>query len=362
MESKRLLYIDALRGLAVFLVVWQHATEVFWGYLPNQEVSGALIAKIAHLFDFGRVGVVIFFCISGYVIPFSLKENSSFPLKNFLISRFFRLYPIYWLSIPFGYFATYYLWNKDFSHFDWVANITMLPELLKAQPAMGLYWSLQIEIFFYFLCAFLFYLGQLHRKNIKGVLSILFSIMFFFNIDKYFSLLFGNINFFENFKFTAGFISMMFFGSLVREYGDKKTYAGLAFISLYCIGWLVLFPGKGLFTILKLNEVNRDLISFYISHSLGIFIFLICTTTLPIKSNLMAYLGKISYSMYLFHPFVIFTSVWILLSLMGVSNKLNLHIGLSLLLVLSITLFISSLFHRFIELPAINFGKKIRSL
>ena len=59
----------------------------------------------------GRLGVVLFFAISGFVIPFSIKLAHRYPVREFLLTRFFRLYPAYWLSIPLGVITTYWLWK-----------------------------------------------------------------------------------------------------------------------------------------------------------------------------------------------------------------------------------------------------------
>ena len=60
--------------------------------------SGSILRPaFLDLFNAGRFGVALFFLISGFVIPFSFKEPR--PLLRFALSRFFRLYPAYWLSL-----------------------------------------------------------------------------------------------------------------------------------------------------------------------------------------------------------------------------------------------------------------------
>ena len=98
MQSGRFHSLDALRGIAALLVVWQHTSERF-ALLPNISEQGTLLAKIAYSVDFGRIGVIIFFLISGFIIPSSLKGNDPRALKHFATKRFFRLYPVYWVSI-----------------------------------------------------------------------------------------------------------------------------------------------------------------------------------------------------------------------------------------------------------------------
>lgn len=83
-QSKNL-SIHTLRGLSAFLVLVHHELSSFTGYWNFQENI-----------DLGRVGVVSFFLISGYVIRRSIVNRS---ISSFLYLRFFRLFPIYWLSL-----------------------------------------------------------------------------------------------------------------------------------------------------------------------------------------------------------------------------------------------------------------------
>ena len=98
--SGRYDHIDALRAIAALLVVWRHAEGIL---LVDRTTE---FAKLVFSFiDPGRAGVVLFFAISGFVIPSSLRGKLTDGTRNFVIRRFFRLYPAYWLSIPIGWLA-----------------------------------------------------------------------------------------------------------------------------------------------------------------------------------------------------------------------------------------------------------------
>lgn len=85
--------------MAATLVVAQHVTEI----TPMADCIGGLGGLLRNNFNLGRLGVIIFFLISGYLIPFSFK-NKHKPIIKFAISRIFRLYPLYWFSIISGIF------------------------------------------------------------------------------------------------------------------------------------------------------------------------------------------------------------------------------------------------------------------
>ena len=82
----RLQYIDAMRGIAALLVVLQHALAEAFPASPLLEYVSP-----------GRFGVVLFFLISGFVVPFSIKGER--PIASFVVNRAARLLPALWLSI-----------------------------------------------------------------------------------------------------------------------------------------------------------------------------------------------------------------------------------------------------------------------
>jgi peptidoglycan/LPS O-acetylase OafA/YrhL len=86
MEKHRFHLLDAMRGLAAILVVTFHA--------PSQ-------LKYFLTFPNSFLAVDFFFCLSGFVIAFSYEERlrKSLTLRDFVVVRLIRLYPLYALSI-----------------------------------------------------------------------------------------------------------------------------------------------------------------------------------------------------------------------------------------------------------------------
>ena len=87
-NSLRLLELDALRGIAAISVVIYH----FCYRYP--ELYGGNQFNLAFL---GKYGVPFFFIISGFVIFWTLDRLKK-PV-DFIVSRFSRLYPIYWICL-----------------------------------------------------------------------------------------------------------------------------------------------------------------------------------------------------------------------------------------------------------------------
>ena len=98
----RIEYANTLRGWAAVCVLAQHYFAVYWlsppavGDLLHVPPDKPAVPVLAHWltfsphFDFGAFGVALFFLVSGFVIPFSLK-NAGF--LSFLVARFFRSMP-----------------------------------------------------------------------------------------------------------------------------------------------------------------------------------------------------------------------------------------------------------------------------
>lgn len=132
-NNKKIYWIASLRGLLVFLVFFSHLTT-----LPIPKDL---------MFIIGRIGVAGFFLISGYLAVTSLEKRSR---KTFLLNRFIRLYPIYWLLL----LMTFLLSTKhDFVEFIW--NFTLFEEFVGYEAMIGSSWMLPIMVFFFLLLALL---------------------------------------------------------------------------------------------------------------------------------------------------------------------------------------------------------------
>src|SRR5690348_12111180 len=67
-QSPRQGWLDALRGLAALVVVFEHCVDALF-----PEVR----AGASQWFNFGQYGVLVFFLVSGYVVPVSLERRGS---------------------------------------------------------------------------------------------------------------------------------------------------------------------------------------------------------------------------------------------------------------------------------------------
>lgn len=329
MENMRLRHIDAMRGIACLLVLFIHFCE------KTSLIENSIFSYI----DPGKIGVAMFFMISGFIIPYSLGNRRSQTI-SFLVSRFFRLYPVYWLSVLLGACSCLYIRCEGISIFQLIANITMLPAIFKQQGFFSIYWTLLVEFFFYALCIVLYKANCL--KNINKIFALSFTLLLL-------SLLLAVLRKSTNLPFPVGIIfsiSLMLFSSLLREwkinYDKQARYLSMIYLFLFAL----LFP------IVCKMSYNASHILYIASYFSGILLFYVLAFNYRIASKIIIYIGSISYSIYLLHPFF----VDIVYAKMG--QRENFNISLFLIYFVSVVS-VSSLSYFFVEKKGIAIGKKI---
>lgn len=166
----RIWFAQLLRGVAAFIVLYRHLFVGFWiANVPVAAFAGVLPLPGTHDLPHhaltrvldpigisgGPLGVGLFFLISGFVIPFSLDRLG--PLQ-FLIQRFFRLYPTYAVGLAVTcavvglYSATHDVPYKiRFS--TYLKNASLCRDWLKGHGIDGIVWTLEVELKFYLICA-----------------------------------------------------------------------------------------------------------------------------------------------------------------------------------------------------------------
>jgi peptidoglycan/LPS O-acetylase OafA/YrhL len=97
--TTRLTGIDGVRGVAIFMVIAGHLIG-FAGLLGRSEVYSELFKTPLHVLWDERAAVQIFFVLSGFVLQRGVHQQMSSTLAyRFLITRFFRLYPLYAIAL-----------------------------------------------------------------------------------------------------------------------------------------------------------------------------------------------------------------------------------------------------------------------
>lgn len=175
-QVTNLYFIDNARGLAALLVTIFH----YFGDIDNFFLDDTLLEKIS---AYAGEGVLIFFIVSGFVIPYSLFQKKyniqDYPI--FILKRKLRLDPPYFLSILFVVF--YYLLISlandlpfPFTVKQLALHIGYLNDFFKAEWVNVVYWSLAVEFQYYLLVGLLFPL-LLYNSWLSFILFVILLIL-----------------------------------------------------------------------------------------------------------------------------------------------------------------------------------------
>ncbi|TPN34810.1 acyltransferase [Mesorhizobium sp. B1-1-6] len=169
--TSRVDFANTLRGIAAVCVLIAHYTYNFWtlreavASLAHAPVLPEHFAFPMYLrwlhetipqFNWGAFGVSVFFLVSGFVIPFSLRNMT---WQGFLVGRLFRIIPLYMAGFSITILSIW-LVGRYFG-VQWPFSISgiailYLPGLREffGMPSIdGIVWTLEIEIKFYLVCA-----------------------------------------------------------------------------------------------------------------------------------------------------------------------------------------------------------------
>lgn len=265
----RLEVLDGFRAFSIAFVLAAHM-------LPLGKKSWDLNDST------GKLGMALFFCLSGFLITSQLHRNHS--IVSFYIRRLFRIVPLAALAIVVAWSFS----DRPVAHLllnlAFVENL-YFPALL---PHLGHFWSLCVEMHFYLLVGLLMLVTRFH--GFKAL-----------------------------FPLWVGFV---LFRAAFRPSGTIETYftideilagANLALITLgYGPDWLrrllgrVPWYGWGcllVLTCVKGTELLHPLRSFSAAGLVGCGLYRETESRFAIlRSRPLRYVAEISYALYVIHP------------------------------------------------------------
>lgn len=345
-------FIDGLRGIAAFWVLLFHAD-------PDGRISQLTSTLPTFFVDVvfrrGNWGIAIFFVISGFVMAYSLR-NAKIDfnyLKNFAIRRFVRLSPPYYLSIILTIALTFVAsktigiafepMGEPLSLQRFFAHLFYVQDLFKLPHIQEVYWTLCLEVQFYFLYFFLLSLAKWLDSSWKlpwtraavfippALLTVLFPIgVFPFDgrpttiLPLLYSFLLGVFAYWtwrENLKplWFYSYCTLLLSVGIINSLGFVVT----------CVIVAIL--------ILQVARANRmqDLLNW----------------------GWLQFLGKISYSLYLNHAFIIGGTYLVGYKLLGRSIWSEF---ICLMLGISISLAFSTIMWHLVEKPSMKQSQNIK--
>lgn len=303
--------IDGLRAVAIVSVVFFHAHFSF--------MQG------------GFIGVDIFFVISGFLITSIILRDlnkNNFSFKRFYKNRIRRIIPALLVMLIFASVLAGFLMLPDdlLNYRDWLyASLIMLANLIAAQNANDYFapavdfmpllhlWSLGVEEQFYlFFPIVLFLLVRINNK-------IRWLISFVFIVGMVLSLNFAS-DYFNNFYLLPMRVWELLCGSLLATYRIKPWLVLEGILTKFAGLLLILSMGIILVLVVNLGDVKSSIGVKYCQILTCLGTFLIIATSDKSKSVIswfltcspMINIGKISYSLYLWHwPLLSFYAYWL---------------------------------------------------
>ncbi|MGX6603763.1 acyltransferase family protein [Micromonosporaceae bacterium Da 78-11] len=388
----RLAWLDALRGFAALTVVAFH--------LSPQVIGSERHLAIMRTIDFGKYGVLLFFLVSGYVIPMSLERHGS--LRRFWIGRLCRIYPAYLATI--GVVAMLVLggrlvWQNSLRAEPItavLAHATMMPDLLGLRGVIRVFWTLSYEMTFYLIIAGL-YAWRLHRHSgwwagglavtalvagpalpdhllgpdvasrrvLAAVLVLVLALVVLAHLRDRLVLLAG----------AAGIAAVLvpaLNGHATRNSTVIASWQGLLLLAVMFTGTVIYRAQHGQLgrgpAALTLTVVALSVIGAHWAHAgtqrvwianvvavAGTFAFAYAMRNRTVP-GILTWLGQISYSLYLLHAVVLLLLLQVVPDLGTRPGEVRVAVGLGYL---AVALGVAWLSYRLVELPGQALGRRL---
>jgi peptidoglycan/LPS O-acetylase OafA/YrhL len=346
--------LDGLRAIAVSMVVWSHSMGKAYNYLFQMGI--------------GTLGVELFFVLSGFLISgilLDISQNAKsngerrFGWKQFYIRRFLRIFPLYYVVLLLAV-----LFNASDIRNRWLWHLAYLSNFYFFRGnsfggADSHFWSLSVEEQFYLVWPSIIFFIPRKTYGITIFLLIIAAPisraiagpMHWYTTETHFHLLTPpNLD-------TLGVGALLAYAERTPRF--PRPYLGIGLLSLGISGLLVTCLttwGVGL-----KDTFCAFIFGWFVWKSSrgfnGLFGRFLCWS--PI-----AYLGKISYGVYLIHMFVRAVWWWALYSApipgyrifhrLGIPERVYDSGPVTLLVLVVVTLPLAMLSYRFYEGPINN--------
>lgn len=335
--------LQFLRGLAAVLILSKHALY---------EVD--LISPID--FNYGNythyiVGIDIFFVLSGFIMIYISQGLWGFQnAKEFFLRRVVRIVPIYWfytsVLAAIAILIPQVLGNAEFLPFDFIKSLFFIPYVNTAgdlQPLLANGWSLNYEMYFYFIFALCLLLPMPYSLMALGGYFLITVFTEFAGAQSMFA------NFYSRpiiLEFLAGAIIGFLFIKNIR-------------LPSWCFYIGVTFVVSAMVALLFTNTLEAHGID-YNKPLVGILSVLLLVLPKGAENLRMprwgVKIGDSSYTLYLAHPFAIGAITQLILL---TDTALIIHPWLIFAVIFAVSIYGSFIAYNLIEKPALKWSKKL---
>lgn len=321
-QSTRLVELDALRGIAATIVMLYHFTTRY------DQIFGH-VSPPAFALPWGHYGVNLFFIISGFVIFMTLHRIKR-PM-DFVVSRFSRLFPAFWVAVALTFLLSHVLGlpEKTVSLGTAILNLFMIHHLFGIRHVDGVYWTLEIELFFYAGAMAMYLAGRLDKVH-APLLALLALRLTYFLAERYFAVdLSWTVSHLLILPYIAWFICGIMIYRLTQIPDDAPKLDVFVLIAAIVLLGIVEGAGIGL-----------------LAAALSAIIWAAAKGKLPVLANpVLAWLGAISYTLYLLHENI----GW---AVIMQAEKAGIATNLSIVLAIGLLLAMATAVTQLVERPA----------
>lgn len=384
---KRYKELDSIRGLASLSVVFHHcllAFPVFYLAHFHQPLDFKWYSNTPlHLFWAGHEAVILFFVLSGFVLalPFLNREISGY--FSYIVRRVCRIYIPYIVSILISIALLNIIGKTDIAGLsDWFKRMWDTPLNMKmiikyllmtgenTHNLNTVTWSLIHELRISLIFPFIMILVIKWDWKKTLVLSLSTSVIFMILLDKLSMEFMYHVNvsyWLKSMSVTFYYCAFFIIGAtfakyreVIKDYTDKISGKGKILLSVsalffYLSEWLI--PGIGLH---KYHGSYLKTTGLTIGIDLGIAFSVLLLFSLIFSSmklriilthSYLLFLGKISFSLYLIHPIVLLSFVYLMNGLIPLSTLI--------IIVPIVSIILSGFMYKYVELPSITLGKRL---
>lgn len=315
--EKKITFIEQLRGIALLLVLAYHYTDRINYHFLGSDAPTSLS------FYTGKVGVYLFFIISGYLIAKTIESSEN--LAEFYAKRVSRIWPLFFVANIIVFFYAHMFVTpvvpegvKDFdvhgrTLLDLIGTSFFLEDF-GFEWIDGVYWSILVELKYYF------YVG-------------LFAVFFQKNFTKHFisySIALGIIDLFIT-SFMHGeefrIINKLLHGVLIAQYLPYFAIGMAMFKKQYDLLFFVCCL-LGICQLILVASYNPD---FDINMTLKfgvVFCLFIALDHSVFKGKILNTVGYYSYSLYLFHQVIGLSLIMYFIPFIGINLAVIFAFGL----------------------------------
>ena len=355
-QPSRVEALDSARGWAILGVIAIHVSQ-----------SVGLSAGILHRFAVnGDMGVELFYVLSAFSLMMMLNlrsEAGRHSLSGYFIRRFFRIAPMFWFALLIAtieFYGKTSFWSPNGIGPKEVSLTAIFlhgidPETVNAVIPGG--WSVAIEVMFYALLPVLFKYTATSGATIKWLAG---SLLIYFSFGNYGQQYFDQVlpenalhlsSIFSWYMSFPAQLPVFIMGILAYQAVHAGQVSPRVAYGLSCVGFLLLIGAP--------LSAEEHMLPRHLAWGAVFALFIMANVQRPyfvFDNPLMRLLGRISYSTYLLHFFVI-TFVGKLFRHVTIQD--NVKFVLFYLVVVGITYFMASWSYRVIELTGMKVGSEI---